>query len=89
MGHRIVPALFLSFSDSSLAELRLGDKRFLFMEDDSGLPYPLSGSMKLHRADGTHLELDTVAEPLGPVMGAPVLAGRLGSGRAGGRGGAT
>jgi hypothetical protein len=64
MAQASVPAPLVSFAGSWLTELGLGDKRCLLMEDDSGLPYPFSGSMKLYRADGTYLELDTVAKPL-------------------------
>jgi hypothetical protein len=66
MAGDAIPAPLLSFTESWLAELDLRDKRCLLMEDDSGLPYPFSGSMKLYRADGTCLELDTVAKPLDP-----------------------
>jgi hypothetical protein len=66
MAQWVVPAGSLSFANSSLSELGIRDKNCLLMEDDSGLPYPFSGSMKLYRADGTCLELDTVAKPLDP-----------------------
>jgi hypothetical protein len=66
MAQQGVPAPLLSFTNWWLAELGVGDKRCLLVEDDSSLPYPFSGSMKLYRADGTYLELDTVAKPLDP-----------------------
>jgi len=66
MAQAAVPTALESFAGSWLAELGLGDKRCLLMEDTEGLPYPFSGSMKLYRVDGTHLELDTVAKPLDP-----------------------
>jgi hypothetical protein len=60
----LVPPSLLPFARRWLAELGLGDKKCLLMEDDSGLPRPFSGSMRLYREDGTWLELDTVAKPL-------------------------
>jgi hypothetical protein len=66
MAEAAVPSPLLSFVALWLAELGLGDKRCLLAEDTEGLPYPFSGTMKLYRADGTCLELDTVAKPLDP-----------------------
>jgi len=59
-----VPRSLLPFTRRWLAELGLGDKKCLLLEDETGLPHPFSGSMRLYREDGTCLELDTVAKPL-------------------------
>lgn len=64
MAEATVPAPLLSFTNAWLAELGLDEKRCLLLEDNSGLPRPFSGSMRLYREDGTCLELDTVAKPL-------------------------
>ena len=59
-----VPPFVELFASAWLAELGLGDKRCLVVEEAEGLPRPFSGSVKLYRADGTCLDLDTVAKPL-------------------------
>ena len=61
-----IPPSLLSFAARWLAQLGLGDKKCLLLEDDAGLPRPFSGSMRLYGTDGTWLELDTVAKPLDP-----------------------
>jgi len=66
LGQGSIPASLLSFTDCWLAELGLGDKRCLLLEDGESLPRPFSGSVRLYRNDGTWLELDTVAKPLEP-----------------------
>lgn len=66
LAQGVIPASLLSFANLWLAELGLGYKRCLLIEDGEALPHPFSGSMKLYRGDGTCLELDTVAKPLPP-----------------------
>ena len=61
-----MPRSLVRFTDHWLAELGLGAKRCQLVEDGEGLPRPFSGSMRLHKDDGTCLELDTVAKPLDP-----------------------
>jgi hypothetical protein len=61
-----VPRSLLSFTSLWLAHLGLDDKRCLLVEDGEGFPYPFAGSMRLHRQDGSRLQLDKVAKPLDP-----------------------
>ncbi len=64
MAQEAVPATLVSFTHFWSGQLGLDGKKCLLIEDDQGLPYPFSGSMKLYRQDRSCLELDTVAKPL-------------------------
>ena len=66
MAQESVPFSLAAFASAWLQRLGLDGKKCLLARDDSNLPSPFSGSMKLYRDDGTHLELDTVAKPLEP-----------------------
>jgi hypothetical protein len=61
-----VPRSLAGFATLWLRRLGLAGKKCLLLEDEDSLPRPFSGSMKLYRHDGSCLELDMVAKPLGP-----------------------